>query len=325
LTAQVPTAPAVTNKIVIDSSVVVRIIKHSVEQYPAQATGQLLGFEDSETLSINNCFPLPNSANDNEGAGLRSKAILKYQSDMISHLKEVNVDANSIGFYASANLGKFFSQNVLDNLLSYQIQNPESVLLVHDVSRHLHSGLALHAYRLSPAYLTVRKEGKFSSAQLTKHELSYHNIFQEIPIEIKNSHLVTLYLHSIQPQEEDYQQLDISIDSYLEKNIETMFEAIDEFHYDQSNYNYYQRHLAREKGKLQQWQMKRKSDNLTRQANGETPLSLDEGKNLFKLPEEPSRLDNLLISGQIAQFCNQMEEFGSTVGPKLFAVQKVLD
>lgn len=309
----------------IDSSVVVRIIKHSAEQSPVNAAGQLLGFEDDETLNITNCFSLPSSANDNDGAGLRSKAMIKYQTDMISHLKEVNIDANCVGFYASANLGKFFTQNVIDSLLFYQVQNPESVLIVHDVSRHLYSGLALHAYRLSPEYLAVRKEGKFNSAVLTKHDLSYHNIFQEIPIDIKNSHLVTLYLHSMEQQEEDYQQLDISIDPYLEKNIETMFEVIDEFHYDQSNYNYYQRHLAREKGKLQQWQLKRKSENLTRQANGEPLLSLDEGKNLFKLPEEPSRLDNLLISGQISQLCNQIEEYGTSVCPKLFSVQKVME
>lgn len=321
---RIPATPAVTKKIVVDSSVVMRIIRHCAEHHPAQASGQLLGFEENETLSINYCFAFPNSANDNEGSGLRSKAILKYQADMISHLKEVNVDANSVGWYTSGNLGHFYRQNVIDNLLAYQVQNPEAVVLVYDVSRHVHSGLSLHAYRLSPAYLTVRKQGKFITEQLTKHELSFHNIFQEIPIEIKNSHLVTLYLHTIQPQRE-YNQLDISIDSYLEKNIESMFDSIDDFHYDQGNYNYYQRQLAREKTKVQQWQLKRKSDNFTRQANGEPPLSLDDWKNLFRLPEEPSRLDNLLISGQISQYCSQMEEFGYTVTPKLFAVQKVLE
>lgn len=41
---------------------------------------------------------------------------------------------------------------------------------------------------------------------------------------------------------------------------------------------------------------------------------------MFKLPAEPSRLDHLLISGQIDNYCKQINEFaGPTLG-KLFAV-----
>ncbi|CAN6636955.1 hypothetical protein TRVA0_016S00760 [Trichomonascus vanleenenianus] len=320
----VPTTPAATTRVRVDSSVVLKIVKHVYEQYPAPASGHLLGFDEEGVLDVTSTFPYPASANDNEGSGIRSKAIVKYQNDMIEHLKEVNVDANSAGWYIGASLGRFYNQNVVENLLSHQIANPESIVLVYDVSKSTHAGFTLKAYRLSPAYLAVRKEGKFSTENLTKNELSYRSVFEELPVEVKNSHLVTMYLYTIKP-DTSFDHLNISIDSYLEKNIEGIFDSVDDFHYDQGNYNFYQRQLTREKMKIQQWQQKRKAENNARQQAGKEPLPTDEWKSLFKLPEEPSRGDNLLISGQINQYCDQIEEFGSTVTPKLFAAQKSLE
>lgn len=312
----------------MDSSVVLKIVKHVYEHYPVQVCGQLLGFEeleDTKELNISYTFPFPSIANDTEGnASVRSKGMIKYQNDMIDHLKEVNVDANPAGWYVSGNMGRVFNQAVIENMLSYQNANPESVMLVHDVSKSAQSGFSLKAYRLSPAYLAARKDGKFTTENLTKNGLSYHTIFEELPVKVSNSHLVTLYLQTIE-HKQDYDHLNISIDSYLEKNIEGIFDSVDDFTYDQSNYNYYQRHMSREKAKIEQWQQRRKAENNARQQQGKQPLSTEEWKSLFKLPDEPSRVENLLISGQIDQYCNQIEEFGSSITPKLFAAQKNLE
>lgn len=325
----VPSLPAKTKTVQVDSSVVLKLVKHVYENYPVQVSGQILGFENhegaEEELNVSYAFPFPTLPNDGEGnPSVRSKGMIKYQNDMVEHLKEVNVDANPIGWYVSGNMGKIFNQSVIENMLSYQNANPESIMLVHDVSKSAHSGFSLAAYRLSPAYLAVRKEGKFTTENLTKNELSYHTIFEELPVKVSNSHLVTLYLQSIN-HKPAYDNLNISIDAYLEKNIEGIFDSVDDFHYDQGNYNYYQRQLSREKLKIQQWQQKRKVENSNLQQQGKAPLSTEEWKSLFKLPEEPSRVENLLISGQIDQYCNQVEEFGSSITPKLFAAQKNLE
>ena len=42
-----------------------------------------------------------------------------------------------------------------------------------------------------------------------------------------------------------------------------------------------------------------KAENVTRAVAGQPPLPEDEWIKLFKLPAEPSRLESLLISGQI--------------------------
>ncbi|ANB11025.1 hypothetical protein AWJ20_3821 [Sugiyamaella lignohabitans] len=213
-------------------------------------------------------------------------------------------------------------------MFAYQAENADSVVLVYDTAKSNQGGLALRAYRLSNSYLNAKKDGKFTTENLVKNELSYSNIFQELPIDVKNSHLVTLYLHSAKEATEnvkDYDDLAISVDQFLEQNIEGIFDSVDEFHYDQGNYNYYQRQLTREKLKIQQWQQKRKAENTALEQQGKPLLSTDDYKTLFRLPEEPSRLDNLLISAQINQYCTQIEEFGATVVPKLFATQKVLE
>lgn len=330
-----PSAPATTSKVQIDSSVVLKIVKIASDNSPSLVSGQLIGVDLSDTLNVTHAFPYPASANDNEGSGLKSKAVQKYQNDIISHLKMVNADTNAVGYFMSTDLGKYFSNNVIENLLHFQVANPNSILIVHDISQPLTSGLSLRALRLSEAFIAARKEGLFTIESLQKTNLSYQTIFTELPVTIKNSHLVTLFLQTLEKQNfekkiptsftHSYNKFDISIDSYLEKNIEGIFDSVDSFHADQGNYNWYQRQLAREKLKVQQWQHKRKLENAALASAGKPTLSVDEWQTLFKLPAEPSRLESLLVSGQIDNYCTQIEEFGSNVSTKLFATQKSLD
>jgi translation initiation factor 3 subunit H len=63
-----------------------------------------------------------------------------------------------------------------------------------------------------------------------------------------------------------------------------------------------------------------KTENARRTASGQAPLANEDVDAMFKIPAEPSRLDHLLISGQIDNYCKQINEFaGPTLG-KLFAV-----
>ncbi|ODQ66205.1 eukaryotic translation initiation factor 3 subunit 3 [Nadsonia fulvescens var. elongata DSM 6958] len=329
-------AKPLATKVVVDSSVVLHIVKHASEAAPYQACGQLLGLDNQDILEVTHGFNLPvsNSFYDsNDSATLRTKAINKYIGDMVEQLKEVKVDANTVGFYQCTHLGKFINHVVIDNLYAYQKENPEAVVLVYDLSKTVYASFSFKAYRLSPAFIAVKKSGKFSTKNLVEKELSYHDILEEVPVEIHNSHLVTLLLQNLSTQQPEssftlnstFNSLDITIDPYLEKTMESIFDSIDDFHYDQGNYNYYQRQLAREQSKISQWQQKRKAENHVRQQKGEAPLPLDNYGKLFKLPEEPSRLENLLISAQLDKYCTQIEEFGATVSSKLFATQKSLE
>jgi translation initiation factor 3 subunit H len=85
---------------------------------------------------------------------------------MIRMVREVNVDANSVGWYTSANMGNFVNMNVIENQFFYQKElNERTVALVHDVSRSAQGSLSLRAFRLSAKFVEAFKENKFNSEE----------------------------------------------------------------------------------------------------------------------------------------------------------------
>lgn len=150
-----------------------KIIKHSSQSYPTTATGSLVGLDVNGTLQITNSFPFPSidlPQTDNHpdtsnvaAAAPRAKANQAYQNEMIRFLKEVNVDANNVGWYTSTNMGNFVNANTIENQFFYQKEmNERTVALVYDVSRSSQGSLSLRAFRLSPQFMSAYKEGKFT-------------------------------------------------------------------------------------------------------------------------------------------------------------------
>ncbi|KAK9457506.1 hypothetical protein V1511DRAFT_493809 [Dipodascopsis uninucleata] len=337
-----------TFSVVLDSGVLLKLSKHTSEAFPATVCGLLLGLDADSVLQVTHAFPFPSSessssSSDDAAAAPRSKSNLRYQADMIRSLKEVNIETNPVGYYVSSYMGGFFNQSLVDNLLAYQNANPNSIVLVHDVTRSSQGSVSLKAYRLSAEFLATNKasNGKFNSESVVKNNLTYLDILQELPISIKNSHLATVLLQqldsptfakkgdpsSIVPSSTlspNFDSLELSIDPYLEKNVELLLESVDEYYAEQGTFNYFQRQLAREQAKIQQWIQKTRSENALREKSKLPLVSEDDWQKHYKLPTEPSRLDNLLISAQIDQYASQLEEYGSVTSSKLFAIQNGL-
>lgn len=155
-----------------------KIIKHCAQTFPTTATGFLVGMDVQSNLQVTNSFPFPtvevpatDSHHDNQNtaanltaAAPRSKANGAYQIEMIKKLREVNVDANNVGWYTSANLGNFVNLNMIENQYHYQKElNERTVAIVHDVSRSSQGSLSLRAFRLSSSFMTAYRDGKFST------------------------------------------------------------------------------------------------------------------------------------------------------------------
>jgi translation initiation factor 3 subunit H len=132
--------------------------------------------EKNGVLEITNSFPYPEVStaqtdgqnNDNAAslaaAAPRAKQNISYGNEMIKFLREVNVDANNVGWYTSTSMGNFINLNTIENQYYYQNQlNERTVALVYDVSRSSQGTLNLRAYRLSPSFVTAYKEGKFTT------------------------------------------------------------------------------------------------------------------------------------------------------------------
>lgn len=182
---------------------------------------------------------------------------------------------------------------------------------------------------------------------LQKSGLSYKDILVELPLTVHNSHLLTSFLHQLpmKPSTEELpfpsslaelsknantprsplcpnlDSLDLSIDPFLEKTCDLLLDSIETHYTELNNHQYYQRQLGREQAKIAQWQQKRKAENAARAASKQAPLPEDEWTRLFKLPQEPSRLETLLNSRQAEQYAKQVDGFSATISSKMFAVR----
>lgn len=199
-----------------------------------------------------------------------------------------------------------------------------------------------------PVYLNSRT--LLTPRSLQKSGLRYHDILVELPLTVHNSHLLTTLLHQLpgQPPKDElqfppnlaalntdplrpqpplcpnYDALDLSIDPFLEKTCDLMLDSIENHHTELNNYQYYQRSMGREQAKITAWQQKRKAENAARAAAKQPPLPEDEWQRLFKLPQEPSRLETLLNSRQVEQYSRQVDGFTAGVSAKMFAVKSNL-
>lgn len=151
-----------------------KIAKHCSSAFPTTATGALVGMDVETILEVTNTFPFPstdggaadshqNDASAVAAAAPRQRANIVYQNDMIRHLKDVNVDANNVGWYTSATMGNFVNLNFIENQFHYQKDNAQAVGIVYDASKSSQGNLTLRAFRLSAPFMAAYKEGKFTT------------------------------------------------------------------------------------------------------------------------------------------------------------------
>ncbi|KAI2611914.1 eukaryotic translation initiation factor 3 subunit 3 [Hypoxylon sp. NC1633] len=341
----------------VEALVVMKIVRHCSNSFPTTATGSTVGMDKDGILEVTNAFPFPTvdlanveGGHQNDASSLaanapRAKANIVYQNDMIRHLKEVNVDANNVGWYTSATMGNFVTSSFIENQYHYQRDNDRTVALVHDVSRSSQGALSLRAFKLTQNFMAAFKEGKFTTDSLQKSKLSFKDILVEFPVQVHNSHLLTSFLHQLpaapadvdvaaptsladlerhaikMPLHPSTDILDLSIDPFLEKSCDLLLDSIESHYTELNNHQYYHRQLGREQQKITAWQAKRKAENAARVAAKQQPLPEDEWQRIFKVPQEPSRLEGMLIAKQVEQYSKQIDGFTANISAKMFAVR----
>lgn len=309
----------------IDAAAIYTINAHVNEFFPAPCGGILLSPPvnvDPDTLNaveVTESFALPPTSIENGALQLKSKETSSYIKFLLSRLKEVKSDSQVAGWYISCSVSSIFDAQIFENMYHMQTQNPDSFVLVHDVALSRVTGtLCIRAFQLGEQYMAVRKTGTshLTTEQLTKHNLSYGNLVVELPVCIAESNLVSKFL-AVHAPDTPMGCLKVPDEELLERHADASMATIDDLNYDQGNYNYYQRLLAREKQKIQQWKTKRVEENAERAKQGQKPLSLDEYRSVFKLPEEPARLEALLLSAQLDEQCTQVEEIAGAIASTL--------
>ncbi len=106
--------------------VVLKLIKHCQAALPTFVTGQLLGLDVGPKLEVTNCFPFPSKeAEQQHGTRTNSNEeeedSAEYQMEMMRHLREVNVDNNTVGWYQSTYFSSFIDESCVETQFNYQV------------------------------------------------------------------------------------------------------------------------------------------------------------------------------------------------------------
>ncbi|KAG0494938.1 hypothetical protein HPP92_005932 [Vanilla planifolia] len=287
---------------------VLKIIKHCKEFSPSLVTGQLLGLmltreEDDE--------------NEADGAN--------YQLEMMRCLREVNVDNNTVGWYQSTLLGSYQTVELIETFMNYQENIRRCVCIIYDPSRSNQGILALKALKLTDSFMDLYRHNNF-----TGEKLSWVDIFEEIPIKVSNSALISAFMTELEPEspvlQSDLDRLKLSTSPFMERNLEFLIECMDDLSAEQNKFQYYYRNLSRQQAQQQAWLQKRRTENMARKAAGEEPLPEEDPSNpIFKPIPEPSRLDCFLITNQVANYCNQINGAAGQSFSRLYLMKALLE
>lgn len=315
----------------MDGLVSLKIIKHCTEEGSGGdlVQGVLLGLVVDNRLEVTNCFPFPRNAGNEEGGEELDE--IQYQMEMMRLLRHVNVDHLHVGWYQSCFHGSFITKAFLDSQFSYQNSIEESVALIYDPHQTSQGFPSFKAYRLTRPMMDLYKEGDFNVDGLKNSKFSFQNMFEEIPIFVKNSNLTNVLMcelnsGSLQPGKkvdsfDVSSHLDLGSTTSLQMTLRQLLSITDDMSQEINKYTNHQRQVFKQNQAKIQYQQKKQQENAQRVTRGEEALPEEDLTKIFKPIPAPSRLDTLLISNQVTNYCKQVGQFSSQSLGKLFMAE----
>lgn len=301
---------------------VMKMVKHCHEESLSNmdvAQGALLGLVVDKRLEITNCFPFPKSSDETMDEE-------EYQLEMMRRLRRVNVDHFHVGWYQSADVGNFLSHPLLESQYHYQTSIEESVVVIYDTQKSARGFLTLKAYRLTPQAIAMYKDGDFTPDALRQLKMGYEHLFAEVPIVIKNSALTNIMMSELAemiPEEEGSHFLDLGTASVLENQLRCLMDRVDELNQEASKFNKFQQQVIRQEQEKHRMLAKNAQENQTRISKDEKPVSEEEINKLFKPLPVPSRINPMIVSGQINTYSQHISQFCSQSLAKLYMTQSL--
>ncbi|KAJ7225425.1 translation initiation factor 3 subunit 3, partial [Mycena pura] len=323
----------------LDGMVVTKILKHARESNSATVHGLLLGLDLDGTLEVSNSFALPHHVSDEDEKSTKSSA--RYQASMLRSLREVQADDSVVGFYQATSLGAFFNQNLVEIQAIHQDKlRHGGVVVVHvsDLSLAARGNASFRAYRLTPSFLAAYKKSNFGTSSLVNHRLTFSSILEEIPLQVRVNPLLSSFFGTLTTSTPSllpdatpdsarvsvlppsFSALDLRT-SGVTKSLEQIIEAVDTYKNEEGNVAFLTRQIARERAKADNYIAKRREENLARVAQDLVPLPEEDVTRLFKIPPEPSRLESLLLLGQIDDYGKSLETTASSGLIKMYGVR----
>lgn len=168
------------------------------------------------------------------------------------------------------------------------------------------------------------------------HRLTFSSILEEVPLKVRTNPLLSAFLGTLTESSQtplssatlgqdnsselgpSFSVLDLGTGG-VTKNLEQIVEAVDNYRTEEGNLSYMSRQIARERSKAENYIAKKKEENAVRVAQGLPPLPEEDVSRLFKIPAEPSRLESLLLLGQIDAYGKSLAGGASTGLVKMYA------
>ena len=124
--------------------------------------------------------------------------------------------------------------------------------------------------------IKLYKEGEFHAEAIRNLKVAHDNLFQEVPIVIKNSHLVNELLLELSeqiPVEVGTQFLDLGSANVLEDQLKFLMETVDELNQESIKFNKYQNMAVKQCQDKTRYLQKRQVENTARTARGNKSLT----------------------------------------------------
>lgn len=145
-------------------------------------------------------------------------------------------------------------------------------------------------------------------------------------LQIQNSSLAQALVAELESDsiatQGDFDRLSLSVQPFMEKNVQSLIECVDDLIAEQQKVTMYHKNVARQAQQMAAWLQKRKQENQARRAAGEELLP-EEDPTLFKPIPEPSLVDNYLISNQLSTYCDQLNMASTQSMQKLYAMEAI--
>ena len=111
------------------------------------------------------------------------------------------------------------------------------------------------------------------------------------------------------PEEDSCNFLDLGTDSVLEENLRSLMYRVDELNQEAIKFNKYQQAVNRAQQEKYRYIQRKMLENQVRVEKGEQPLPDEDVDKLFKPISAPSRVNPMIVAGQVDVFSKNVSQF----------------
>jgi translation initiation factor 3 subunit H len=329
-------APQNRPKVVqLDGLVLLKIVNHAKDAFPVLVSGQLLGLDIDQKVDVTHSFALPPNVTEKE--------LDQYQNDMLRNLDAVNVDNNVVGWYQCADIDSYFTQELVDTQYSLQKLNPNAVVVIYDPFQTPKGRLVIKAYRLSDDFMktyTPSNDGNstFNHLEFYKNGHDNSSVFVNIPITVHNNHIAHGFMYELSAEINNaskirdverlksgsVDRLSLNFSSFLEKNINSLGNTVDNHCHLQHQYHNYLNEVRKQKNQQEEYKNKKAIEAETRRNQGLPVIEEDLSKHpLFQPIPKPNRLDTVLLSNQIESYSTLIKSVADNALQRLYLVEGI--